>query len=131
METYYSVTRKGKPCGKGSGRKQGLYHLFDCRCLLDCNEIYRLNLTCGDFQKDLGILVPTEGTFGIHTKIPSKQLREGEWGFCVIIKKENPAECFVPISPEEPFTYISRVKASFLIYQNGQAGIEIERMQKL
>ena len=130
MEAYYEVTLNGTPCGKVSVHRQGLYYRFSCKCVLDKNDIYRLILSCGDFQKSLGVLAPYETGFEIVTRIPVKQIREGDWLFHVIPKHTISAENFVPIHPEEPFAYLSRLKDSFLIYQDGQPGIYAEKMQE-
>ena len=130
MERYYAVTWQGKTCGKVSVKLQGLYTQINCNCILDRNDIYRLMLYCDDIRKNLGILVPTQSDFGIVTKIPSKQLPEGEWAFQIQSKHDSLTSCFTPICPEEPFAYISRLKNSFLVSQNGQSGIQIVKMQE-
>ena len=131
MENFYSVTRKGKACGKVSVKKQGLYYRFQCRCMIDDQDIYRLNLTCGDFQKNLGVLVPAGDSFELTARIPVKQLPEGDWIFLIQSRLSPPEETFVPISPEEPFAYISRLKDSFLTHQNGQPGITVENLEEI
>lgn len=130
LERYYSVTWQGKICGKASVKRQGLYTQINCNCILDHNDIYRLILYCDDIRKNLGILVPTQDNFGIVTKIPAKQLPEGEWAFRIQSKHQSRTSCFIPICPEEPFAYISRLKDSFLLSQNGQLGIRSEKMQE-
>lgn len=97
--------------------------------MTDGKDIYRLMASCEDQQQDLGILVPLDDAFGITTKLPVKQFREGEWSFCIRTKRQAPSGCFVPISPEEPFAYITRLKDSFLVHQNGQPGILTEKLQ--
>ena len=130
MERYYAVTWQGAPCGKVAVKRQGLYIQINGNCILDHNDIYRLMLYCGDFQKNLGILMPTQSNFTVATKIPSKQLPEGEWIFRIQSKHQSQTSCFMPICPEEPFAYISRLKDSFLISQNGQLGIQSVKMQE-
>ncbi len=125
METFYSVSRNGSHCGKVSVSRQGLYYRFHCRCVLDTEDIYRLSLTCGDLQISLGILVPSDEAFVLTTKIPAKQLKEGQWYFTVTAKAPISPDRFIPIRPEEPFAYISRLKSSFLAYRDGQPGIYV------
>ena len=131
MESFYSVTRNGQACGKVSVKRQGLYCLFRCRCRIDDRDIYRLMLTCGDFQHSLGVLVPVEDSFELTARIPAKQLPEGDWSFRIRSRLSPPEETFVPISPEEPFAYISRLKDSFLTYQNGQPGITVDTQEDI
>ena len=130
MEKFYSVTCSGKSCGKVSVRKQGLYYHFHCRCTVDREDIYRLVLSCDDHRESLGILIPSEDAFCLRTKVPVKKLPEGEWSFCITSKQMEDNGLFIPISPEEPFAYISRLKESFLTSQNGQPGIQLEKMQE-
>lgn len=130
METFYSVTCSGIPCGKVSVRQQGLYYHFHCRCKVDREDVYRLILTDSDQEKSLGVLIPDGESFVLTRKIPVKQFRKGEWFFRIIPKENAAVSSFVPISPEEPFAYINRLQESFLTYNNGQPGIEIEKMQE-
>ena len=65
-----------------------------------------------------------------ETETNAKKLPEGEWSFCITSKQMEDIGQFVPISPEEPFAYISRLKESFLTSQNGQPGIQLEKMQE-
>lgn len=130
MERKYSVTVCGKQAGVVLVRRQGLYFHFNCRCNLSGDIIYRLVVVCGMVQENLGILVPDQDSFVLDTKLPVKRIGEGELSFMLIPKHEMLAGTFVPISPEEPFAYISRLKDSFLILKNGQAGICIGQAQE-
>ena len=125
MEKYYVVTRNGTSCGKVSVIRQGLYYSFQCRCILKKDDIYRLILSQDNLEESLGILVPSGDSFVLATRIPAKRLPEGEWRFHITSKRNPVPENFAPISPDEPFSYISRLKDSFLIYHNGQLGIRI------
>ena len=130
MEKFYPVSRNGKPCGKVSVRKQGLYYRFHCRCTVDREDIYRLILFCDGFQENLGVLIPEENSFVLICSLPCKKIPEGEWSFRIRSIKNLPESSFVPICPEEPFAYISRLKESFLVYQNGTPGILISKKQE-
>lgn len=130
LEKFYSVTKNGKACGKVSVRKQGLYYRFHCRCAVDREDIYRLILSWDGFQESLGILVPDEGSFVLTCSLPVRRVGEGDWRFHIAAKQETTSGCFVPICPEEPFGYISRLKESFLVCQDGQPGILISKKQE-
>ena len=92
--------------------------------------MYRLVVTCGTNQENLGILVPGDGCFMLDTKLPIKRIGEGNLSFSLVPKQEAYGGTFVPICPEEPFAYISRLKHSFLVLRDGQPGICIEKMQE-
>ena len=125
MERQYSVTLNGKHCGKVTVSRQGLYYRICCRCLLPSEDIFRLQAASGSRRENLGVLVPTEDRFGLDTRIPVKQLGEGEPVFSVTSKRESMQGRFVPILDEEPFAYISRLKGSFLEIKEGQVGIRV------
>lgn len=85
----------------------------------------RLEVSCGGNRENLGIVIPMDGGFGLDTKIPVKRIGEGQLHFFLMPKHEVPAGRFVPISPEEPFAYIARLKESYLVRKEGQVGVMI------
>ncbi len=125
MEGNYAVRLGTDRIGKVNVQRKGLYYQFACRCRLSGTGVFRLRISCGGKQEDLGILVPIEDGFGLDTKIPAKRLGEGEPEFTLIPKHEMRQGKFIPIYPEEPFAYISKLKQAFLIRKNGQMGIQI------
>lgn len=130
LELFYSVEKCGKACGKVSVSKQGLYYRFHCRCTLDREDIYRLVLSCNQVQENLGILIPEGGSFALISRVSCKRIPKGDWHFFILPKARNQEEHFIPISPEEPFGYISRLRESFLVLQNGQPGILVSQKQE-
>ena len=130
MEQSYPVTCKGTHVGKVIVQRNGLYYHFSCRCHLADQTIYRLVVTVGTTHINLGVLVPMNGSFILNTKQPVKTIGEGEMSFDLVTKKEDCSVTFVPIVPEEPFSYISRLKDSFLELQDGQPGITIKETQE-
>ena len=125
MEGNYEVTFAGRRCGKVQVLRQGLYYRFICRCRIGGDVICRLRVSCGGRHEELGILVPVEDLFGLDRKIPAKNFTEGIPEFKLYAKAEEPEGQFVPIIPEEPFSYISKLKTAYLVRRNGQAGILI------
>ena len=85
----------------------------------------RLWVSCGDKRENLGLVVPMDGGFGLNTSLPVKRLGEGKLTFTLLPKHDEPTGRFVPISPEEPFAYIERLKESYLVRKGEQVGIEI------
>ena len=84
----------------------------------------RLWVSCGGKQENLGVLVPVGDGFGLDRKFPVKRLGEGEMTFSLGQKQEDrPEGTFVPIYPEEPFSYIERLKDAYLVKKNGQIGV--------
>lgn len=122
----YGVLLGTQSVGKVTVTRQGLYYHFSCRCRLTGEIIYRLRILCGDSQESLGVLVPVGGGFGLDTKLAVKRLVEGEPSFLLVPKHEKSTLLFVPVYPEEPFSYIARLKDAFLARKNGEMGIMIK-----
>lgn len=127
MEGNYGVYFGNQLAGRVQVLKQGLYYRFVCNCRITGDVICRLQVICGDYRENLGILVPMDDGFGLDTRLPIKKLGEGKLEFILRPKHEAAAGKFVPIYPEEPFSYIARLKESFLAYQNGQIGITLKK----
>ncbi len=123
MEECYGVYFGSQLSGKVQVQRQGLYYRFSCRCQLSGDVLCRLMVTCGENRENLGVVVPMDGGFGLDTRIPAKRLGEGEMAFSLVSKHTSSAGKFVPISPEEPFAYLSRLKESYLARQGEQVGI--------
>ena len=126
MEGNYGVHLGNRPVGKVSVCRQGLYYRFSCRCQLTEGIVCRLRVSCGDRQENLGILVPMDGGFGLETRLPVKRLGEGVPDFTLVPKHESGSVTFVPVYPEEPFAYISRLKKGYLARKDGKLGIVLE-----
>lgn len=116
----------GSSVGKVQALRQGLYYVFHCRCRLDTRQAVRLWVSCGEKKEDLGVLVPMDGGFGLDTRRPAKRLGEGELSFRLVSKHDAPRTHFAPISPEEPFAYLQRLKDAYLAEKDGQIGAQWE-----
>lgn len=125
MEGTYTVCFGGSVCGKAQIIRQGLYYRIFCRCTLSKNQVCRLRV---QFQKDfrnLGILTPVEDGFGLCTKIPVKYIQEMPVRFLAVPVNPLQDDRFTPIVPEEPFSYIEKLKESYLVKKDGKMGIWI------
>lgn len=116
------VTIGSRSVGRVQVRRQGLYYLFRCRCSLSGDTIWHLEAVCGEKREDLGVLVPVDGTFGLDTRRPVKNLGEGKLQFLLTPKRNHSRTRFAPIYPEEPFAYLQKLKNAFLETRNGQVG---------
>lgn len=125
MVGTYDIRLGPSQVGKATVEKQGLYYIFSCRCRLNGATMQRIMVACGENKVDLGICVPVDGTFGVDKKVPCKRFGEGVPEFYVVPRLGQPGGKFVPVYPEEPFAYMSKLKGAFLEIQNGQRGIVI------
>ncbi len=130
MEGIYPVGFGQAQVGKVEVRKQGLYYRFFCRCQISGDVVCRLVVSCGGKQENLGVVVPLEEGFGLEKTVPCKRLGEGEPEFQLVPRRERSMGTFVPISPEEPFAYISRLKDAYFEKRYGQPGVVIPDMKK-
>lgn len=125
MVGSHEIRLGDSPVGTARVEKQGLYYCISCRCTLSEKEIHRLTVRCGGKSENLGICIPMDGGFGVDTKIPCKRLGEGTPEFRLLPKQEKPRGKFVAVYPEEPFSYMARLKGAFLARQADQLGIVI------
>ena len=123
MEGIYCVCLGDRPVGKVTVRREGLYYKFSCRCHLTEGVLCRLRVNSEDKQDNLGILVPMDDGFGLETMLPIKRFGKGVPEFMLVPKHDSISGIFVPVFPEEPFAYISRLKKAYLTRKNGQLGI--------
>lgn len=120
----YGVFFGEQSVGRAQVTRQGLYYQVVCRCNLSGEVMYRLEVSCGQKRVNLGILVPEETGFGLNTRFPVSRVGEGELAFRILPRHDAlQGRKFVPITPEEPFSYLERLKDSFLEIQNGKKGI--------
>lgn len=125
MEETYPVFFCTEPVGKVQVIRQGLYYRFVCRCTLSGQVVCRLYVTCADRQESLGVVVPEGTGFGLDTKVAVKRIGQGEMAFALKPKREEIPGIFVPISPEEPFAYLARLKDAYLQKRDGTLGAVI------
>lgn len=104
--------------------REGLYYRFSCRCKLSGEVMHRLMVRTDAGQVDLGVCVPMDGCFGADKKVPCKKFGSHP-EFFLMPKHEGVKGRFVPVYPEEPFVYISKLKKAFLEVRYGQVGIVI------
>lgn len=130
MEGIYPVFFGQAQVGKVEVRKQGLYYRFFCRCSMTGDVVCRLVVSCGGKQENLGVPVPGEDGFGLEKAVPCKRFGAGEPEFFLLPCHEMSIGTFIPICPEEPFAYISRLKDAYFERRYGQAGVVIPDMKK-
>lgn len=127
MEHNYAVYFGNKAVGRVHVTCQGLYYRIFCRCDLSGDVMCRLEVSCGENRENLGIVVPMETGFGLDTKLPIKRLGQGNLMFRLVTQNGNEENIFIPILPEEPFAYLSRIKSAYLVKRHGTSGILFNR----
>lgn len=125
MEGNHVLRFGGQDVGKVQVTREGLYYRFRCRCHLTGDVVCKVMVHCGEGRESLGILAPEGEGFSLVTRVPVKRFGEGKPEFLVMPNRPAMAGKFVPIRPEEPFTYLERLKNAYLAMQNGQVGVVI------
>ena len=123
MEGNYPVLFGKETAGKVQVLRQGLYYRFVCRCRVNGDAVCRLTAVCGGNAENLGVLIPDGDGFSLDKKLPVKHFGSEEMTFFLTPRHEDAVGEFVPIYPEEPFSYIARLKDGFLARRNGQTGV--------
>ena len=126
MDGSYDIFRGGEKIGKAEVCREGLYYRFQCVCDLSGEVIYRIEALWGEKKVNLGILIPGEDGFYLHTKIAARKLGQGRPSFHAVPRHPKNEGMWVPISPEEPFTYLHRLKNAVPEIRNGIMGICIK-----
>jgi len=98
--------------------REGLYYRFSARCRVRKKEMCRLEAN----GVSLGIPVPEGDSFGLETRKPVKMFT-GDWDFQIIPNRPVLEGKFIPIKPEEPFSYLARLKDSYLVRRGDMVGI--------
>ena len=125
MVGTFEIMQGSSPIGKVTVERQGLYYRIVCRCSLTGEVMHHLVVSSGEKREDLGTLVPFDGAFGLEKRVPVKRLGDGEPEFHLLPKHSIPKGKFVPVYPEEPFSYMSRLKDAYLEARDGQVGLMI------
>ena len=123
MKREYVIDLGDQAVGTAWVTRQGLYYHIRVQCDLTGEMMRKVLVSCDGKEENLGILVPENGRFACNTRIPVKRLGEGELRFRVLPKHGDLGENWVPLAPEEPFRYISRLKEAYLIKQKGQPAV--------
>lgn len=125
MEGTYPIDLGGETIGQAVVTRDKLYLCISCRCRLSGEVIYKVIARCGDHQEDLGILAPQNGAFCLQRRLPVKRLAGGSLSFSAVPRHPKLEGNFVPLSPETPFSYLTKLENAYLARQNGQIGIVI------
>lgn len=119
----YDIRLGREVIGKANVTRQGLYYQFSCRCTLTSDVMHRITVSCGGHHENLGVLVPMGSVFGLDTRLAVKRLGAGTFRFQALPKHQKTTGQFIPIHPEEPFAYITRLQEAFLEIRDGQVGV--------
>ena len=104
-------------------QRQGLYYRFDCRCNPKKAQVYRLMINQGGRQMSLGIPAPSSDGYWLVSKKPIKEFTSETPEFRLAPKLQTVN--FIPIYPDEPFSYLDRLHNAYMEIRNGVTGVVI------
>lgn len=126
MDGNYDIYQGEHKVGIAEVTAEGLYYGFVCSCTLSGETMCRITVSCGGHTHSLGVPVPEGDAFVLRTRMPAKRLGQGVPQFRVIPKHTQVGGQFVPISPEEPFRYLSRLENAVIQLRDGKPGILLQ-----
>ena len=124
MEGIYDILRGGEKIGKAEVRRHGLYYRFRCCCDLTGEVMYRITVICGGKTENLGIPIPEGDCFRLSTRLPVSRFSSDEPEFRAVPRHQSQG-LWVPISPETPFDYITRLENAVMERRGNAVGILI------
>lgn len=77
----FEVWMDDRVVGAVKAEQEGLYYRFTCTCRPPDDGLYRLWVSDGTVDRDLGICVPEGNVFTLTKSIPAKQLSPGKLSF--------------------------------------------------
>lgn len=154
MEGIFNIVWNGRNIGQVTVFRQGLYYHFTAICDFDENTICRLMIRVGGDTIIAGVMVPEANRFTLNKKIPVKRFGDEIPEFYIPdyqnegahpeskqeedtqkedMHNENTLEqgIFVPVSMNEPFGYLHRLKSALLTVREGKTGVWIPEKQKM
>ena len=123
----FDILWNGKPVGTAECKKEGLYYRFDCSCTPPDKAFYRVVLTDGQVQRDLGICVPQGNRFVLTARVPCKLINTEALSFELTDKRQESFS--VPVNTGEPFEHLEKIETARLQVTNGQAELIIAEVQ--
>ena len=126
MTGIYEIYQGSQPIGTAEVFQEGLYFRFRCRCKLSGTVMHRISVCVNDVTYDLGIPVPKNDEFNLETRVPTKHFGKGDVKFSIIPHLRKSESKFYPISPEEPFAYLAKLRKAHMERRDDQIGIVLD-----
>ena len=126
MEGIYPIYWDEKTIGQVQISRKGLYYLFVCKCSFTESCVCRLMIRCGTKTERIGILVPEGDAFVLKKQIPIKNFHSEKPVFYILCDIPGDKKgLFVPVTPKEPFRYLSKLQNAVFANQEGIQGVWI------
>ena len=118
MEGCWDVRENGEKVGSCWVKAEGLYLRIRCSCGMRPGMV-RLYWD----REPLGVLIPQGDRLVLETRQAKKRFLGLEPRFLLEPVGEKRGERFVPLCPEEPFSYLEYLQNARFSMRNGQPGL--------
>ncbi len=125
MAEVYDIFLGSEKIGKAEVRRKGLYYQFRCCCDLTGAVVCRIKVRCGQKVENLGVPVPGGDAFYLEKQLPVSRFTEGEFSFFIEPRHPPAQDKWVPLKPDEPFSYLKDLKNAVLETRDGVIGLRI------
>ncbi len=122
----YKILMDKKTVGTAQIIRVGLYYNIICQCKISGTKMVRIIMENESKTVDLGVCVPGENCFEIRTKIPAKQIEGDKFLFLAVENQKNKTVEFFPVSEEEPFIYLEKLKSAKVQIRSGEIGVTFQ-----
>ena len=123
----FDIYKDSKVVGTAQVQRKGLYYQFICSCKPPDKGIYRIWVSDGCDELDLGICVPEGDTYTLTKHLPVKLLKGETFNF-TLQSKDWKKTGSTPES-EKLFPHLDMLEQAKLSEVNGQEMIIIEQVQ--
>lgn len=126
MEGLYDIFRGSERIGKAEVTRHGLYYRFRCCCNLTGEVIYRIVVQCADATENLGIPLPCADAFVLDKRIPANRFSTETPMFFAVPRHPKRRDDWIPVKPDEPFSYLDQIRNARFVIRDGTAGVVIK-----
>jgi len=120
----YDVMYSSKVVGYAQMEKEGLYCRITACCQMEKPGIYKLQVKNGNKIVKTLTCIPGKQGYTAETRIPAKQLENGEVHF-VLMEKNQISQLRATVNPEEEFPYMTQLEQAVLVSADNQPVIAI------
>ena len=121
----FDIFMDDKIVGSAEAERKGLYYQFTCTCKPPDNGIYRVWVSDGSEDIDLGICVPEGTAYTLRKQIPAKMLHGKEFHFTLLPKDRKTT--YEPKEGKASFRDLELLEYAKLTEEDGQQTIVIEQ----
>ena len=122
--TLFDISLDFKIVGRAQVSRKGLYYQFVCTCTPPDNRIYKVWVSNGATEIDLGICVPAGDAYMLTKHLPVKLLPGENFTFSLHPKDVKRGVDAADEPPAEPLEQLEYAKLNIV---NGQETITIEQ----